>query len=506
VSVNSPDYHRPEESQTPPLDALGAGKLEGSPNSPAFLFVHGFGTSPLDLVPLANVFHQQGHTCQLICLKGHTGNRKELAATSVGHWRQQIRHAYNDLRRVYRQVYLVGFYTGGTLAIDLAATESVAGVLSISTFLRPARPSWAAIVLFSAYLIGVWRPFRLRTTTPSTRKQLRWIKLLPYHISKAVVDDAAAIKGRFHKVKSPVLFLHSVSDKVASYDSVAQIVRTNPAIKSLIVTFFGLDHFLQLDLSPIAVYDLSMRFFGLVDDREIPNKDNPTMLAERLRQRSEDSRHWADMLFRLIIGFYTIISGFLYFSLPDVLEQKPKAPYYLIAYALFMSLFVKFAVLYFFYLNRVDSYIKYHLDPSFPGLSWMEFRTNPWASGRASSILTRRIANSTIGFPFLAAYFLILYVLVAYNDRFVILSRRNLVLQVGMVLGVCTWIIAGNAASVVMMYGKQRLYIPVQPNFAEPGIEERIEQLYSSVLPGSVSQPESLIAQERSESRKMVRD
>src|SRR5437870_7162374 len=80
------------------LDSSEFLRLHGSPNSPAFLFIHGFGSSALDLLPLAASFHSRGYTCELVRLRGHTSDFSELPDAKMSHWLSQIREGYDRLK------------------------------------------------------------------------------------------------------------------------------------------------------------------------------------------------------------------------------------------------------------------------------------------------------------------------------------------------------------------------------------------------------------------------
>ena len=478
------------------LDNLGAGKLKGADSDVAFLFIHGFGTSPLDLLPLARAFHKRGYTCQLLCLRGHGKGYQELAQAKYEEWRKQVCDAYSQLHSKFSRVFLVGFSMGGMMAIDLAACiGSVAGVISISTFFKSARPRLATLVLFLASLMPKKRfRWRLHTTVPSSRKQLYGTTHLPAELSKSIFREAEGVQDRFGSVKCPVLLLHSVDDKVASYEHLAYAARINTNVNALVVTFFALDHFLQFDVPPAGICNLALEQFGLSNQQITPPQANSGLLVERLKQRSEESRHWAEMLFRLITGFFAVMGGLLYVSLPDVIGKQPRAPYYLISYSLLISIYVQLATLYFFYLNRVDSYIKYHIEPYLQGVGWISFRTNHWASGEASKVMTRLVSIAELGIPFIISYVILIYTAITYYERFLLFDPRNSIfLQTSLGVGTLFWIIAAYGIGMVMHYGRQRLHIPVITQIANEGVEEQIDRLYASISPGSVHQPGELV-------------
>ena len=265
-------------------------------------------------------------------LVAHAGVDEDLRETTFDDWRKQVSNNYTRLRGNHDNVYVVGFSEGALLAIDLATTHDVSGVLALSTFLGPTRLRQAKFAFYLRRLLKrTTLPHRVRTTLSRTHHKLRWVRRLPLRLADALLRDARRISSRFGTLTCPVLFLHSIDDRVSSYTLLSTMIRMNSNVSSLVVTFFKLDHYLQFDVAPSAIVDLAEEVFEL----EQPSSEalsGESLLSERLKSRSDEARHWADVLFRMIVGFYTIMGGLLYFSLSDVLDDKPNAPYYVVAY------------------------------------------------------------------------------------------------------------------------------------------------------------------------------
>lgn len=241
-----------------------SGRLNGPSNNVAFLFIHGYGTSPLDLLPLANSFNQSGYTCELITLKGHDDKWRALEIVEVEEWEFQIKDIYSRLLTQFQKVYIVGFSLGAILAIDLATKIQVAGILGISPFFRHRNPISAALLLkLQSWMPKRWSLRKLQTTSKKTLNKLRWAPRLPFGLSIMIAKKAKNVRKRFGELSCPALFLCSIDDKVSDYKTVITTVKNAPNLQTKIVTLKGVNHFLQFDVANETIKDLTLEYFGL---------------------------------------------------------------------------------------------------------------------------------------------------------------------------------------------------------------------------------------------------
>lgn len=241
-----------------------SGRLKGPLNNVAFLFIHGYGTSPLDLLPLAVSFNQSGYTCELITLKGHDDEWRALESVEVEEWEFQIRDIYSRLLTQFQKVYIVGFSLGAILAIDLATKIQVAGILGISPFFRHRNPISAALLLrLQSWMPKRWSLRKLQTTSKKTLNKLRWAPRLPFGLSIKIAKKAKNVGKRFGELSCPALLVCSIDDKVSDYKTVLKTVKKAPNLKTKIVTLKGMNHFLQFDMGNEALKDLVLEYFGL---------------------------------------------------------------------------------------------------------------------------------------------------------------------------------------------------------------------------------------------------
>jgi len=96
------------------------------------LVLHGFTGSPVSVRPLAERLSGRGFAIELPRLPGHGTQPKDLLPTRYADWRAEARAALERLKARTQQVFVVGLSMGGTLALDLATTETVSGVVTIN--------------------------------------------------------------------------------------------------------------------------------------------------------------------------------------------------------------------------------------------------------------------------------------------------------------------------------------------------------------------------------------
>jgi len=111
-----------------PLSADGHGDLAKL----GILVLHGFTGSPVSVRPLAELLSKRGFAVEMPRLPGHGTQPRDLLPTRYPDWRAEALAALTRLRARTQQVFVVGLSMGGTLALDLATTEPVDGVVTIN--------------------------------------------------------------------------------------------------------------------------------------------------------------------------------------------------------------------------------------------------------------------------------------------------------------------------------------------------------------------------------------
>lgn len=96
------------------------------------LLVHGFTGSPISLRPLAERLSRRGFAIEMPLLPGHGTSPRDLLPTRYADWRAEALAALGRLRSRTKSVVALGLSMGGTLVLDLATSEPLAGAVTIN--------------------------------------------------------------------------------------------------------------------------------------------------------------------------------------------------------------------------------------------------------------------------------------------------------------------------------------------------------------------------------------
>ena len=103
-------------------------------NGVAILLIHGLLASPAELREYANSLLKQGYTVLAVRLKGHGTSPYDLRDQSYQDWYDSVKRGLTIVSAYCDSVVVLGFSTGGALALKLAAEnkDSVCAVIAIA--------------------------------------------------------------------------------------------------------------------------------------------------------------------------------------------------------------------------------------------------------------------------------------------------------------------------------------------------------------------------------------
>jgi esterase/lipase len=102
------------------------------------LLIHGLLDSPYTMRDIGVELQKNDLLVRAVLLQGHGTIPGALLHTDYREWVETVRYGVDTLKKEVEQIFLVGFSTGGTLALYHAATypEKIAGVVLISPALK----------------------------------------------------------------------------------------------------------------------------------------------------------------------------------------------------------------------------------------------------------------------------------------------------------------------------------------------------------------------------------
>ena len=120
------------------------------PSKPGVVLVHGLLASPAELNALGQRLAGMGHPVLGVRLKGHGTSPWDLRERSWQDWLASVRRGYEIMSHLTQEVLVVGFATGASLALHLAASRppGLIGVVSVSAPLnfRPRSVAFASLI------------------------------------------------------------------------------------------------------------------------------------------------------------------------------------------------------------------------------------------------------------------------------------------------------------------------------------------------------------------------
>jgi len=103
----------------------------------AVLLIHGFLAGPAEMRSLGERLHQQGHHVLGVRLKGHGTSPWDLRSRNWQDWFASVTRGYNIIKAFSQSVHIVGFSTGGLLALLQASNHPGHKIKSVSCISAP---------------------------------------------------------------------------------------------------------------------------------------------------------------------------------------------------------------------------------------------------------------------------------------------------------------------------------------------------------------------------------
>jgi len=236
---DKPRYQEINRQQTATASAEPYLLQAGDNTDTGIVLVHGFLASPAELRGLGEALHSHGFTVYGVRLFGHGTSPWDLRDRSYENWLQSVRRGIALMSRLTQKVLLVGFSTGGSLSLYLAADKSlpIHGVCAIGVPMKFQNPKMKFIV---PLLYGANRLVRSLSSAQGIKTFVENDSENPninyhhmpmrglYELTRLVT----AIQGQLQQVSCPVQLLQGTDDPVvvpASVDSLKQALTSTDA-------------------------------------------------------------------------------------------------------------------------------------------------------------------------------------------------------------------------------------------------------------------------------------
>ena len=195
-----------------------------NPRRRGVLLIHGLLASPAVMRPLGEELANRDYTVLGVRLKGHGTSPCDLRERNRHDWLDSVRHGYRILDGLCEWITIVGFSTGGLLALQLAADQldKIVGVVSVATPLRFRKPSMYLVpIVHQTNLLLEWltdEGIKEFVTSQSEHPETNYTQVpvsALYELRQLIQET----ESRLSEVYCPVLLLQGDRDPVVDPDS-----------------------------------------------------------------------------------------------------------------------------------------------------------------------------------------------------------------------------------------------------------------------------------------------
>ncbi len=224
-----PQYREINDQETATENGEPYLLIPEKPNCLGVVLVHGFLASPAELRAFGEQLYAAGHPVIGVRLKGHGTSPWDLRGRRWQDWLESVRQGYRIISGFSEQVCLVGFSTGGTLSLLLAAEHPprLAGVAAVSAPIRFRNRNLVFVPLMRGanklvQLISKSQGVMLFRPNDSEHPRINYksIPIRGLHELRRIVD---ALKDRLGDVKCPVCIVQGSDDQVVDPKSASLI-------------------------------------------------------------------------------------------------------------------------------------------------------------------------------------------------------------------------------------------------------------------------------------------
>jgi esterase/lipase len=189
------------------------------------LLIHGLLASPAELRQYGEYLTQQGYTVLGVRLKGHGTSPHDLQKQSFEDWYSSVEKGYSIISALCENIFVIGFSTGGALALVLAASHKPA-IIAVVAVAVPIKFKNAAFMLIpllegSNKLLS-WVP-SFEGVKPFIDNTSEHPQINYRNVSVRSLFELRRLIGKLQdsadQITQPVLILHADKDPIVSIES-----------------------------------------------------------------------------------------------------------------------------------------------------------------------------------------------------------------------------------------------------------------------------------------------
>ncbi|GCE14013.1 alpha/beta hydrolase [Tengunoibacter tsumagoiensis] len=225
------------------------------------LLVHGLNGSLRDMDELAAFLSLNGLYTRLVLLPGHGTHVNDMLAIGWGEWAQAVRDELHQLQEICDHVFLIGHSLGGALCLHLAASEQIAGLI---TMCAPVHmyPGMLTAIRLTRRFIPMVPTIREDIRDPEARKRhsrdvYRWTPMAPV---ESMLQYLPMLRAELPLVTAPILIMTALHDHVVPASDGRAIYRMIGSQDKHLVTLDRSYHMIVKDHDREEVFSRTLTF------------------------------------------------------------------------------------------------------------------------------------------------------------------------------------------------------------------------------------------------------
>lgn len=225
------------------------------------LLVHGLNGGLHDMKELAEFLASHGIVAVNVLLPGHGTHLQDLLSHGWSEWTAALYKELQQLREQCEQVFLVGHSLGGALCLHMAASEPIAGIVTMC----------APVYMYPWMLPAVRLVKRLTPVLPTWREDVsnsearrnyqrdsnRWTPMAPV---ESMLQYLPSLRTELPAVKAPALIMIAIHDHVVPARDGQAIYRMLGSQEKYLVKFRRSYHVLMKDHDQEEVFARTLDF------------------------------------------------------------------------------------------------------------------------------------------------------------------------------------------------------------------------------------------------------
>jgi len=232
------------------------------------LLLHGMTSTPQEMRGLGEYLAARGHTVLGLRLPAHATRPRAMVHSNWEDWLAAAEDGYHLLENNVRQIIVLGLSLGGAIALLLASSRPVAGVVAMSTpFEVPPQPRlrFLKALLQPLALLGRVLPFLPKLPPWDYRDRAAARNHLTYPVLpvRAITETArllTVMRARLGEVRVPVLLMHSVDDGGVSPNNARSIFERLGSAQKQLLWLENSGHVLTVEPAHQQVYESAAEF------------------------------------------------------------------------------------------------------------------------------------------------------------------------------------------------------------------------------------------------------